>query len=882
MSDMQKNLDLLADLSSRLIGLDVADKPAIIAAGADLEALKASCATVAPACAYLKLALDTLQAAYQEELAHPHPAMLVAARAMTLALGHVRAGTERIPAPDHAELDALATAARQCRVDAKPAKSLDLRTILNGLAARFMIISSDDAQGLSGFHGELVKLCCQATGDAQVAAALAQAAGALVGVVTQTATSADDAIASASAHLESAMQAAESEPVQEAGEAESAEASPLNDAEIEPPLASAEPLAAAPCEPAAPKVDAASVVASSQPAEPPANSAGKAIAAVVSTQARILPADADTELIKEYMTESLEHIAAGEVALLSLEKDPAQAEPINVIFRAFHTIKGTSGFMGLEDIQRLAHVAESLLDRARTGEIQVVGVHADLSLRACDMLRSMIQGLEGLKPGDPITIPEGLAELTGQLKDPTTAAPQAPDRLRLGDILVAQGKVERTAVEETVQQQGSALLGEALVRDGKAGAADVVKALRTQKEASGQPAGESAIRVNTQRLDQVIDTMGELVIAHAMVAQDPMLRSRSQEYAQLARNIAHASKIIRELQDLSMSLRMVPLKATFQKMARLVRDVARKSGKQVELVTEGEDTEIDRNMVDMLNDPLVHMIRNAVDHGVEAPEVRQQGGKNPTGTVTIRAYHSAGSVVIELRDDGKGLDREKLLKKARERGLVADGSELSDREVFELIFAPGFSTAEVVSDVSGRGVGMDVVRKNVQALRGQVDIASTLGAGSLFTVRLPLTMAIIDAMVVHVSRERYLLPIVSVEQSFRPKAGAMSTVVGKGEMVRLRNELLPVLRLHKLFGLTGAVEDASAGLMIVVQASGGRCAILVDELLGQQQVVIKSLGRSLANVPGVAGAAILGDGRVGLILEPAALTSAGRSDVQAA
>jgi two-component system chemotaxis sensor kinase CheA len=317
-----------------------------------------------------------------------------------------------------------------------------------------------------------------------------------------------------------------------------------------------------------------------------------------------------------------------------------------------------------------------------------------------------------------------------------------------------------------------------------------------------------------------------------------------------------------------MSMRMVPLKATFQKLTRLVRDVAAKLGKDVEFVTEGEDTEIDRNMVDVVGDPLVHMVRNAVDHGVESPEDRLRAGKPRTGRVKLSAYQAGGSVIVELRDDGKGLSRDHIVRKAVERGLIESDRGMTDGEVFQLIFAPGFSTAEQVTDVSGRGVGMDVVKRNIESVRGRVEIASEPGQGTTFYVRLPLTLAVTDGMLVRVGAERYVVPTTNIHMSFRPERGMLQTVGGRGEVVTLRGEVMPVVRLHRLFGVPGAEQDPTqALLMIVGDGRQRRSALLVDELLGQQQVVAKSLGDGIGAVGGVAGGAILGDGRVGLILD---------------
>lgn len=584
-----------------------------------------------------------------------------------------------------------------------------------------------------------------------------------------------------------------------------------------------------------------------------------------------LPDDTDVELLSEFAVECLDHIAGAEASLLELESNPDDTEPVNIIFRAFHTIKGTSGFLGLDCIQRVAHLAENLLDRAREGEIRVLGGYADLALNSCDVLRTMIEGLEGVQPGEALAVPEAYDDLIDQLTDPEAAGIDEDtdvEPMRTGDILVGRGQAARMEVEKAAEVQGDRLIGQTLVQAGAASVSDVAGALRAQNKMRGK-SGDATVRVGTGRLDGLIDAVGELVIAQSMVAQDPAVTGGANP--QLARNTTRAGKIVRELQDVSMSLRMVPLKATFGKMARLVRDLARKAGKKVQFVTEGEDTEIDRNMVEVLNDPLVHMMRNALDHGVEAPEQRAAAGKDPAGTVRLQAYHSAGNVVIELTDDGKGIDRDRIIAKAIERGLIEPGETLSDADAFALIFRAGFSTAEKVTDVSGRGVGMDVVRTGIESLRGRVEVASQPGAGSTFTIRLPLTMAIADAMLVGLSDRRYLLPVTSIERSFRPKAEALSTVAGRGEMIMVRGELLPVFRLYELFDVPGAQTDPGEALLIIIQGEGKRCALMVDELLDQQQVVVKSLGQSLGQVPGVSGGAILGDGRVGLILDAAGL-----------
>jgi two-component system chemotaxis sensor kinase CheA len=309
-------------------------------------------------------------------------------------------------------------------------------------------------------------------------------------------------------------------------------------------------------------------------------------------------------------------------------------------------------------------------------------------------------------------------------------------------------------------------------------------------------------------------------------------------------------------------------------MARLVRDLGRKFGKEIDLKIIGGETELDRNVVEAISDPLVHMVRNSVDHGLETPDEREKAGKPRAGRVELRAYHQGGNIVIDITDDGRGLNKEKILKKAKEAGIVREGQELSEQEIFKLVLHAGLSTADKLTDVSGRGVGMDVVRKNVEALRGRIDISSAKGKGSTFSIRLPLTLAVIDGMVIRVGTERYIIPITSIEQSIQPKPDQLSTVQNRGELCMVRGDLLPLYRLHRLFGVKPRTENPAEALVVIVQDDYRRVCLLVDELLGQQQVVIKSLGDGVS-VPGISGGAILGDGNVSLIIDIPGLLALG-------
>ncbi|MBL9129449.1 MAG: chemotaxis protein CheA [Verrucomicrobiales bacterium] len=378
------------------------------------------------------------------------------------------------------------------------------------------------------------------------------------------------------------------------------------------------------------------------------------------------------------------------------------------------------------------------------------------------------------------------------------------------------------------------------------------------------------IKVDTAKLDSLLDLVGEMVIAQSLVGRD--LNQLASLDPQSARNVAQLGRITRELQRVSMSLRMVPIRGLFQKMARVVRDISAKCGKKVQFVTQGEDTELDRSLVEELADPLLHMVRNSMDHGIEAPEARQAAGKNPVGTLTLRAFHQGGSIVVEIEDDGAGLNQERILRKAVERGLTTPTAANTEQQIFAFIFAAGFSTAEKVTDLSGRGVGLDVVRRNLERLRGCIDIDSAVGRGTRFKLTLPLTLAIIDGLIVRVGEERYVIPTLSIRGIFRPNSEIVSSVHGSAEVVNVRGRLVPLLRLRQFFGVEAGDANPDDGIVIVVQAGTSQRCLLVDATLHIQEVVIKSLNDMMAHKNrALAGAAILGDGRVGLILDVNAL-----------
>jgi two-component system chemotaxis sensor kinase CheA len=593
----------------------------------------------------------------------------------------------------------------------------------------------------------------------------------------------------------------------------------------------------------------------------------------------------DRELIQDFIAEARDHLGAIEVELVNLEQNPGDPEIINSVFRPFHTIKGVSGFLNLTRINKVTHKVESLLEEVRSGELQVTQGMTDVILDVVDMLRVLLQELEdclesgGIPDGDAdvealVQRLDAYAAHSQALPAPAADAQDKP----LGEILTDRGVVTEADVSAALenQKESGKRIGEQLMGDGKADARAVTAALREQRGARASRVAANTIRVDTGKLDNLVDIVGELVIAQSLVAQDrEVVALQSQR---LQKNLAHVHRIMSELQRLSMSLRTVPIRDTFQKMIRLVRDLSKKFDKQVELQLEGEETEIDRNMVEELYEPLVHMIRNAVDHGLEEEQDRVKLGKAAGGTISLRAYHQGGSVVIEVADDGRGLDLERVRAKGVERGIVAAGEQLSDSGCAQLIFHPGFSTAGQVSDVSGRGVGMDVVKRTIDKLRGKIDIDTRRGKGTTFIIRLPLTLAIIDGMVVRVGEERYIIPTLAVQEALQPRKDEVSTVHNRGEVVRVRGSLLPLVRLHRLFQEGAGHQNPWESLVMVVSDNAHQKCLLIDELLGRQEVVIKSLGAGLKEVKGLSGATILGDGRVGLILDIAGIFGMVESD----
>jgi len=574
----------------------------------------------------------------------------------------------------------------------------------------------------------------------------------------------------------------------------------------------------------------------------------------------------DIDTYKEFVLETLDNLENVEVNLIELEQSPQNSDTVHAIFRAFHTIKGVSGFLSLNKINRLAHATENLLDDVRENAFKINDAIIDVILEVVDSLKQMINSLElAIAAGDQNLegdLDPGL--LIGQLEK--TARISKKENKRLGEVLIDSGVIDDNdlnAVLDTQKKTPGKKIGALLVDEKRAESKDVISALRIQKK--GAPPVRFQVKVDTEKLDNLMDLTGELVISQSMLHQSSVLQSSADQL--LHTNLNRLTQIVSSLQKTAMSMRMVPIRNTFHKLVRLVRDLSKHSGKDVELIMTGEETEIDRNVVEEIYEPLVHMIRNAIDHGIEPIEERKKIGKPLKGTIRLNAYQRGGHIIIELHDDGRGIDGTAIRRQAISRGLVGKDDDFSETELLSLIYHPGFSTAKNITDISGRGVGMDIVQNRIRKLRGRLALQSAPGKGCSVTISLPLTLAIIDGMVVRVEAERYIIPTLAITESFQPAVEDYHTVQGKGEMVKVRGTLIPLIRLDQVFGVARDQRKPWEGLVVVVENNGKKGGLLLDELLRQDEIVVKSLGDALKGVEGIAGGAILGDGKVGLILD---------------
>jgi len=679
-----------------------------------------------------------------------------------------------------------------------------------------------------------------------------------------------------------------------------------------------------------------------------------------------------------FVEEASEHLEIIENGLMQLEKNPDDAELLNSIFRSAHTIKGSSGTVGLPDISRFTHVMEEILESMRAGELRADKSKISLLLEALDIIKEMISAVAaeeqfpferchdlmermnairasqetGLHesaaplaeeqaransflirftpPGnlfqrgiDPVKLLDELREVgridaldcdTGQVPrlaeldceelylrwTVRVTTDQDEESLRavfdfveddseleiapisscgqelplLGKLLVEEGVVAADDVRNALVQQKK--LGEILVEQGKASRTDINAALDKQaarKTESAKKAVSASIRVDLQKLDHLVNLVGEMVITHSMFHQ-VMYGDENREEGHHAANSARTDAIFAQLQRIgkdiqegAMALRMLPVGEVFQRFTRLVRELSSTKGKDIELIISGEETELDKGVLEKISDPLVHLIRNSVDHGIEPPEERLAKGKPRQATIFLSAYQMGDAVYIDVQDDGRGLDRDRIIAKALEKGVISSANGLSDDEAYGLIMLPGFSTADKVSDISGRGVGMDVVKKNIEALNGSVKLKTARGRGTTVSIRLPLTLAIIDGLTVGIGDEVFIIPITSVVESVRPARKEVNSISEQGVVVNVRGERIPLIPLHLLLNIPCRHADPCDGIVVVTHHDNKKYGFLVDELLGEQQIVLKNLGSATPKVRDIAGGTIMGDGRVALVLD---------------
>ena len=552
------------------------------------------------------------------------------------------------------------------------------------------------------------------------------------------------------------------------------------------------------------------------------------------------------KVVEFFIQEAYELLQTVEQDLLDWIKVPDDKELMNKLFGNIHSFKGNCGFMNLADPERLSHSLETLFEGVINGlEVDRTEV-ADIMLSNLTAFREVLDDIADGGPGRILDLKERLApinELIG-LDEETEELP-VKERAKLGEILIEEGFVSPEELKSALETQ------------------------KTKKPA----VKKQDIRVNLEKLDSLITLIGELVIAENMLVNNPDLAGM--ELENFSRAAQQMSKLVKELQEMATAIRMIPVAGVFSRMNRLVHDLARKSKKKIELQIFGESTEVDKSVIENVVDPLTHLIRNAVDHGLESPEERLAAGKSETGTIRLSASHEEGDVMISIKDDGCGVNREKIIATAKKRGMVdGDGSQLTDRQVHNLLFTPGFSTAEKITEISGRGVGMDVVQQNLKNIRGNVQLKSKQGAGTTVMMRIPLTMAIIEGMMVRVGTSLFIIPILSIRESICPASDSITITPDGNELVRIREKLYPVIRLHAAYDLTPDNHELDKGILVVAEAHGSNVCLFVDEIVGQQQTVIKGLSDFIVktgNVKGVSGCTILGDGKVCLILDTHAL-----------
>jgi two-component system chemotaxis sensor kinase CheA len=611
----------------------------------------------------------------------------------------------------------------------------------------------------------------------------------------------------------------------------------------------------------------------------------------------------DQELLEGFLAETTELLEKLDDDLILLEKTPEDADLMNSIFRSIHTVKGASSFLGFDSLVKVTHKTEDVLNRLRKGELTLSSEIMDVVLEAVDLVKTLVGDI---KAGEIIereldeTILKLIPFLSENATEATVLAPvfasleesapaaQAPEAAAAPEPEDAPEQQAEQAAEQPTEAPPAAAkpaAPKAAAVPQKAAAApkaaaSVPQIKEPQKAAARgeELADNTTVRVDVKRLDDLMNQVGELVLERNRMIQLHSDYQSGLDPAGFGDDFGKLSKrlnfVTSELQMQVLKMRMLPVEKVFKKFPRIVRNLARDLGKDVDLQIIGEETELDRSVVDEIGDPLIHLIRNALDHGLETPEQRLEAGKSRTGTVVLSAAHEGNQIVISIKDDGRGIDPERVSRKAIEKGLITEEqlAAMGANEILDLLFLPGFSTKDQATDLSGRGVGMDVVRTNIRKLNGIIEIKNDIGRGSEFILRLPLTLAIIQSLLVEVEREVYSIPLSSVIETMRVDQREFHMVGGQ-EVLKLRDSVLPLLRLQRTFGCSQRGDDRDTYYVVIVGVGEKRLGLVVTRLLGQQEVAIKSLGKFLANLPGIGGSTIMGDGRVALIVDPMGLVS---------
>lgn len=587
------------------------------------------------------------------------------------------------------------------------------------------------------------------------------------------------------------------------------------------------------------------------------------------------------EILDSFLIETKEILEKLDQDLLQIEQAPDDKELINTVFRAFHTVKGTSGFLGFDQMMEITHKCEDVLNKIRKGELHITSPLMDVIFASYDIMKELITRLSNGSM-EPVEMDETLAKLRVIAEGDGTAVAAPPKNYDdlppeiAAQIAELMGEGAPAPAPDAVDDHDDDLAAaEEHQSAEELHAAQPGQDPQKQKTAvrTAERATDNNIRVDVQRLDNLMNLVGELVLGRNRLSQITTQYAQDNEGTVVAKDLQETNSqidfITTELQTAIMKTRMVPIGKVFNKFPRVVRDLAKETGKDIDLEIIGEETELDKSIIDEINDPLVHLVRNAADHGVEKPEARKARGKDPRGKITLKAENEGNIIVISIRDDGNGMDPEVLKAKAIEKGLITDAEakEMTKHDALNLIFAPGFSTAAQVTNVSGRGVGMDVVKTNVQKLKGVIEIESEMGNGSIFTIKLPLTLAIIQGLLVTVRDNTFAVPLSSVLEVVRIRKNEISTMSGN-EVIRLRDKVLPLARLDHLLVVNGdSLEDREWMYVVVIALAEKNLGLVVDSLLGQKEVVIKSLGEYFSKSRGIAGSTILGDGRVIMIVD---------------